>query len=1234
MNKKLIISGVAIAAGIAGIGMYLGAASTFDPALQPIGNVAQPAIDGRVISDGLRTAWRTDYYRADWSGNIFAVPVSADGTVDNNNADWDRGILDSQNYDTGRIIFTRNGSSGVPFRYTSLGSSQQTALDASSSTAQKIVNYVRGSSADEDPASSLFRPRDSVLGAIIHSTPRYYYNGTDHRIYVGANDGMLHAFNAYTGVEEFAYIPSFLISKLKSLKANPYTMTYFVDGQQAIARGLTFSGSDHDVLVGGVGAGGQGIYALDITDPDPSNETEAAGMSLWEATSSSSGYANLGYTYGTPVFGALNNGSDAVFVSNGYLSSSGLATLFVINPANGSIIREISTGAGTSSNKNGLSSPTPVDTDRDGDIDYVYAGDLDGSIWKFDLTASNTSSWSASRLFTTNPAQPITTAPAVWPRVDGGVMVAFGTGRMLLASDKTDTSVHYVYGIWDGAPTANNALLSQALTTTAYVNQATNASISVRIASMNTPNWASGTGNHYGWKVALPAGERVLGDGTFIEGGRYYFTSTNPTVTNASPPNGALWLNQLSYLTGGSTNSPIYNLNGDTVVDNEDRIHAAGSPIMTNLGVPVSKYLRSGLSSQPILVSQATLDDTLLTFNPDAEAIEEPVERGVYGGHFDVDIYYPTSSTNDGVSDKTASSTSVNNATYTLPAAQANNTFAYVSSNRRVTVTMNNHGLQTGDTVNLNFSASNNRDTGYTVTVVNANSFYVTLGGNLSPTTGTVTVTRYIATITLNGHGLAAGGTVGLNFNSSNTYDSTNYTVRAVPTANTFTVALAGNPGGTNVRVTRTGGTIDTCIVPYSTANQCTSTGGNDFNGNFGNITSGANVNADGTTRRYPSNIPAFQFHIHQYDDIYDVVGVDFLYPSARGGSPTSTTPKQLSMLTDMPSAVMTDTTKFKILVANQYFNPAVTLNVGNAGPVSVKDFGGQTLSTFSIASAPTYTRRTANGSATPIGTFELAMPLDTFASKNYWTSPSSTELFSSTVDTAAANYRSGMLATSALCVISDVRGTSAAYPQLNGAIKNGAITVQVVKDTTSQNDIQLNVAGYPEMGWRVKDSARNLILVEYAVYWHMPNSHTSTYVTINGTQYGPTSGPQLCTNNANWRKSSPQETASTAPARSPASDASDPVGNFTVGKTEVGRVTTVNGSTTTTVITYSDGTTRTIVVTDNNDGTTTTTTTDCPPGGTACTTTTTTTANPGSSIGEGGEQVNSPYGRLSWRDL
>lgn len=1230
MNKRIIISGAAIAIGIVGIGIYLGAASSFDPALQPIGNVAQPAIDGRDISDGQRTAWRTDYYRADWSGNIFAVPVNADGSVDNNNADWDRNILDSQSYDTDRIIFTRNGSSGVPFRYGSLSSVQQASLDASSSTAQKILNYVRGNQSDEAPAASAFRERNSVLGAIIHSTPRYFYNGTHHRVYVGANDGMLHAFDAYTGKEEFAYVPSFLVSKLKLLKADPYTFTYFVDGQQAIARSLTFSGSDHDVLVGTVGAGGQGIYALDITNPNPANEAAAASMSLWEVTSSTSGFANLGYTYGTPVFGSLNNGNDAVFISNGYLSSSGLATLFVINPSNGSLIREISTGAGTSSNKNGLSSPTPVDSDNDGDIDYVYAGDLDGSVWKFNLTSSSPSAWSASRLFTTNPVQPITIAPAVWPRADGGRMVAFGTGRMLLTSDKTDNSVHYVYGIWDGAPSANNALLSQTLTGTAYVNQATNASVSVRVATMNAPTWTSGSGNHYGWKVALPAGERVLGDGTFIEGGRYYFTSTNPTITNSLPPNGALWLNQLNYLTGGSTNSPIYNLNGDTVVDNDDRIHASGKPILTYLGVPVSKYLRAGLSSQPILVSQATLDDTLLTFNPDSEVIEQPVERGVYGGHFDVDIFYPTSNTSDGVSNKTA--TSVRDGTFTMPPAQSGLAFSYSSSNRKVTITFNNHGLETGDTVNLNFSASNNRDANYTVTRDDVNRFSVTLANALSPTTGTVTVTRYIATIALNNHGLVAGNTVSLNFSSSNMYDN-NYTVRAVPGTNTFSVSLTGSPGGTAVSITSSG-TIDTCIVPYSTANQCTSTGGMDYNGSFTNNTSGANINADGTSRRYPSNIPGFKFHIHQYDDIYDVTGVDFLFPSARGGSPSGSTPKQLSMMTDLPSTVMTDTTKFKILVSNQYFNPAVTLNVGNAGPVSVKDFGGQTLSTFSIANAPAYTRRTANGGASPIGTFELAMPLDTFASKNYWTSPASTELFSSTVNTAAANYRAGLLATSALCVITDVRGSSAAYPQLNGAIHNGAITVQVVKDTTSQNDIQLNVAGYPEMGWRVKDSARNLILVEYAIYWHMPNAHTSTHVTINGTRYGPVSGAQLCSNNANWRKSSPQETSSTVTGRSPALDASDPVGNFTVGRVEVGRVTTVDGSTSTTVITYSDGSTRTIVITDNNDGTTTTTTTDCPPGSAGCSTTTTTTANPGSSIGEGGEQVNSPYGRLSWRDL
>lgn len=648
MNKKIVLSSACALLGLAGLVVYLNASPTFTPSAQPVGYVPQIAVDGYDISTGLQNAWRVDYSRADWSGDIDAVDIPQDGVIDNNSPFWTRAVFDAQNFDTGRKIFTRNASTGVAFRYaaspsgTTMSAAQHTSINATQATQQKIINYVRGEKTNEKPSGSQFRARTTSLGAIIHSTPIYFDDGTNKRVYVGANDGMLHAFNALTGSEVFAYIPSFLIPNLDALTdaTSPYPLTYFVDGNHAIARDIDFSGTPKNILVGGVGAGGKGIYALDITSSAPATETVAATMSLWEVTSSSSGFTNLGYTYGTPQFAVLSNGSDAVLVNNGYASSSGAASLFVINAKTGALIRELVT---SDSSTNGLSSPTVLDSDQDGDIDYAYAGDLNGKMWKFDLTNSTPGSWpTPTLLYTTNPAQSITMAPALAQHIYGGDMVVFITGRMLMTADVSDTAVHYAYGIWDGAPVANDTILTQTLTAATYLSNGV--SIPVRTASMNAPNWSSGAGNHKGWKVALPlAGERVVGDGAFInDKGFLLFTSTNPTITNASPPNGETWLNQISYMTGGSTNSPIYNLNGDAEVDNADRLLNNSSQIITTAaGVAVSKKLRQGLASQPVQVKQTgTLDNTLFLYNPDAIPVAPPTDRGISGGHFDPDIYY------------------------------------------------------------------------------------------------------------------------------------------------------------------------------------------------------------------------------------------------------------------------------------------------------------------------------------------------------------------------------------------------------------------------------------------------------------------------------------------------------------------------------------------------------------------------------------------------------------------
>jgi type IV pilus assembly protein PilY1 len=317
---------------------------------------------------------------------------------------------------------------------------------------------------------------------------------------------------------------------------------------------MDVSGTEKTILVGALGAGGAGLYALDVTTPTATSETDAASKVLWEITATGD-FANLGHTYGTPVFTKLSGGTAAVIVGNGYMNTgNGHAVLYIINANTGALINAIDTGSGSLASPNGLSTPTLYDTDGDFRPEYAYAGDIDGNLWKFDLT-NNTS----SLLFTTSPVQAITTAPAARSHPNGGQMVAFATGRILTSGDEIDTSVHYVYGIWDGAPDANNQLLVQALTTSTFDGGG------VRTISDNAPDWTAGSGHHMGWKFSLPPGERVVGEMPFYNNGRFYFLASNPTIGT-----GESWLHEVVFHTGGSPLSPIYDLNEDGLFNDAD----------------------------------------------------------------------------------------------------------------------------------------------------------------------------------------------------------------------------------------------------------------------------------------------------------------------------------------------------------------------------------------------------------------------------------------------------------------------------------------------------------------------------------------------------------------------------------------------------------------------------------------------------------------------------------------
>lgn len=628
------------------------AAAPFDPdlvnattfATQPAGYVGAPVASGYILN-GSQVLYAIDYSSQDWSGDLHSYSLSINGAISTTD-NWGNGAdvqIDAQDFDTERYIVTMNGASKIAFRWANLSTAQKTALDSATlatASSSPILNYIRGERINEAPSGNQYRVRNSVLGDIIHSTPLHWDDGTNKTVFVGANDGMLHAIDAATGTERFAYIPSVLISKLPALKTAPYAHKYFVDGQLAARK----FGSQ-SILVGGLGGGGKGLFALDVTAIPALTETSAASKVLWEITPSaisgtaSTSYANLGHTYGTPVLATLPDGTATLIVGNGYNNTgNGRASLFLINPSTGALIAEIAAGAtGSVVAPNGLSSPTVVDVDLDGKVDYAYAGDIDGKLWKFDLTART-----ATALFTTSPVQAITMAPGIKAHPNGGYMVTFVTGRIFTATDEADNAVHYAYGIWDrpAAYAANSVLLTQTLTERTYTGVTPN--IRVRTASNNVPNWEAGAANHMGWKTALSAGERVVGDGAFVTGSVFLFLSSNPTINPTTSPPGENWQMQLNALTGGDNNSAIlFDLNASATFTSADQV--VGSTPLPLLS-PVGRHIGGGVRSQLTSFTTPSFDIYLANYdkNGDPIVVSSTTQRGVAGGHFDEDVYYGT----------------------------------------------------------------------------------------------------------------------------------------------------------------------------------------------------------------------------------------------------------------------------------------------------------------------------------------------------------------------------------------------------------------------------------------------------------------------------------------------------------------------------------------------------------------------------------------------------------------
>ena len=380
---------------------------------------------------------------------------------------------------------------------------------------------------------------------------------------MGTNGGTLEAIDAETGVEAFAYVPEGVYDNLALLTDPSYAHHYYVDGAPTVSDAY-LGGAWKTVLVGGLGGGGKTIYALNITDP----ASFSASNVMWEFTDS-----DMGYSYSKPQIAILESGQWVAIFGNGYNSTGGGSYLYVVDLATGALIDKITAMDGPGDDNNGLSSPVLYDADGNGKIDTVYAGDLQGYLWKFDLsTATATEIYRACRddngngtYCETGEQQPITSQPQVTNCALAGTMVVFGTGRYLTSSDVADANVQTFYGVRDDGSTITDQTELQQQTVDVQTNAYGN---DVRSVTNNSVDWAT----QKGWYVNLPdsPGERVV-SAPLIKHERAIFVTTVPS-TDACTPGGDSWLMELDVCSGGAPPSSVFDLNGDETFDSSDEV--------------------------------------------------------------------------------------------------------------------------------------------------------------------------------------------------------------------------------------------------------------------------------------------------------------------------------------------------------------------------------------------------------------------------------------------------------------------------------------------------------------------------------------------------------------------------------------------------------------------------------------------------------------------------------------
>jgi type IV pilus assembly protein PilY1 len=452
-------------------------------------------------------------------------------------------------------------------------------------------------------------------------------------LYVGANDGMLHAFNASNGQELFAYVPRAMYANLRNYTLTNYGHKFFVDGNPFTGDAVTSGTSWRTVLVSGLGGGGRGYFVLDVTDPASLTaasvliDTTVAGNT--PAVAGDVVENDIGHIYAQPVLDyvtgtrseqivKLNNGRWAVVMGNG-VNSVNERPVLLIQYLDGTRGLDRIVADPTTGGANGLSAPRLIDINGDGTMDLAYAGDLQGNLWKFNLTSTTASNWGVSSWSATAGAatcnapstcvplmvaknsadarQPIT-APPLWiSNPLGGIQLLFGTGRNLTEADRSDTSTQTIYSVLDKSTYESVLPVPPATTPTLRAKNESGANITVtnarsrlveqdvvsQVGSTNYFNTSENDvdygpiANKRGWYFDLPASrEKVLFSPQFFEGQKVIIGTNVPKMgssgetcdfTSTEEDN---WINVFNMISGKPSASPVW-ASADGSLDNATR---------------------------------------------------------------------------------------------------------------------------------------------------------------------------------------------------------------------------------------------------------------------------------------------------------------------------------------------------------------------------------------------------------------------------------------------------------------------------------------------------------------------------------------------------------------------------------------------------------------------------------------------------------------------------------------